>query len=156
MVADEPELILHLGDYIYELSWGDTRIRSHDSPECHSLDDYRARYALYKSDPLLKAAHAACPWLLTWDDHEVENDYAADVSEEDDGRNGFSHDALPPIGPATSISRCRGAPCPTDRTAHAFAARLRRSRQRADARRSPVPFAAGLPETGAPGCEPRQ
>ncbi len=116
MVADEPDLILHLGDYIYELSWGERRIRSHDAPECHSLDDYRARYALYKSDPLLRAAHAACPWLLTWDDHEVENDYAADVSEEDDGPNGFSRDELPPTGPATSISRCRGAPCPTDRT----------------------------------------
>ncbi len=84
MVDDEPQLILHLGDYIYELSWGETRIRSHDSPECYSLDDYRARYALYKSDPMLKAAHAACPWLLTWDDHEVDNDYAAEVSEEDD------------------------------------------------------------------------
>ena len=84
MVADEPELILHLGDYIYELSWGELKVRSHNAPECHSLEDYRARYALYKSDPQLKAAHAACPWLLTWDDHEVDNDYAADVSEEDD------------------------------------------------------------------------
>jgi alkaline phosphatase D len=84
MVADEPDLILHLGDYIYELSWGERLIRHHGAPECYSLDDYRARYALYKSDPMLKEAHAACPWLLTWDDHEVENDYAGDVSEEDD------------------------------------------------------------------------
>jgi alkaline phosphatase D len=84
MVADEPDLILHLGDYIYELSWGERRIRHHGAPECHSLDDYRARYALYKGDPLLQAAHEACPWLLTWDDHEVENDYAAEISEEDD------------------------------------------------------------------------
>ena len=84
IVADEPDLVLHVGDYIYELSWGERRIRQHGAPECHSLDDYRARYALYKSDPMLKEAHAACPWLLTWDDHEVENDYAADISEEDD------------------------------------------------------------------------
>jgi len=84
MVADEPELILHLGAYNYELSRGDRRIRPHGTPECHSLEDYRARYALYKGDSLLQAAHQACPWLLTWDDHEVENDYAADVSEEDD------------------------------------------------------------------------
>jgi alkaline phosphatase D len=89
MVADQPDLIVHLGDYIYELSWGERRIRSHGAPECHSLDDYRARYALYKGDPLLKAAHAACPWLLTWDDHEVENDYAAGVSEEDDEPDWF-------------------------------------------------------------------
>ena len=41
-----------------------------------TLDDYRARYALYKSDSDLQALHAACPWLMTWDDHEVQNDYA--------------------------------------------------------------------------------
>jgi alkaline phosphatase D len=84
MVADEPDLVLHLGDYIYELTWGVNRLRSHGTPECYSLDDYRARYALYKGDPLLQAAHAACPWLLTWDDHEVDNDYAGDASEEAD------------------------------------------------------------------------
>jgi alkaline phosphatase D len=42
-----------------------------------TLDDYRARYALHRSDADLQAMHAACPWLLTWDDHEVQNDYAA-------------------------------------------------------------------------------
>ena len=89
IVADEPDLVLHVGDYIYELSWGQRRIRQHGAPECHSLDDYRARYALYKSDPMLREAHAACPWLLTWDDHEVENDYAADISEEDDDPEWF-------------------------------------------------------------------
>jgi alkaline phosphatase D len=40
------------------------------------LDDYRTRYAQYKSDTDLQAMHAACPWLVTWDDHEVQNDYA--------------------------------------------------------------------------------
>ena len=84
MLADEPDLVLHLGDYIYELSWGEDHVRSHGAPECHTLDDYRARYALYKSDAHLQAVHAACPWLLTWDDHEVDNDYADDTSEEND------------------------------------------------------------------------
>jgi alkaline phosphatase D len=42
----------------------------------HTLDGYRERYAQYKADPLLQAAHAAAPWVLVWDDHEVENDYA--------------------------------------------------------------------------------
>jgi alkaline phosphatase D len=41
-----------------------------------TLDDYRARYALHRSEPELQAMHAACPWLVTWDDHEVQNDYA--------------------------------------------------------------------------------
>jgi alkaline phosphatase D len=81
MVADDCDLIVHTGDYIYELTWGTQHVRSHGAPECMTLDDYRVRYALYKSDPDLAAAHAACPWLVTWDDHEVENDYAGAVSE---------------------------------------------------------------------------
>jgi alkaline phosphatase D len=78
------DLFAHVGDYIYESSWGKKRIRSHGAPEPVSLDDYRIRHALYKTDPGLRAAHAAMPWLVTWDDHEVENDYAGPVSENAD------------------------------------------------------------------------
>jgi alkaline phosphatase D len=81
VAADLPDLVLHVGDYIYESSWGRNLVRRHHTPEPVTLDDYRARYALYKTDPDLQAAHAVCPWLVTWDDHEVENDYAADRSE---------------------------------------------------------------------------
>jgi alkaline phosphatase D len=84
MVDDDLDLIIHVGDYIYEHSWGADRVRHHDSPEVYTLDDYRRRYALYKCDQDLAAAHAACPWLVTWDDHEVDNDYASAISEEDD------------------------------------------------------------------------
>jgi len=84
MCEDELDLVVHVGDYIYELSWGDQKVRSHDAPECHTLEDYRARYALYRGDRDLQAAHAAYPWLVTWDDHEVDNDYADEVSEQDD------------------------------------------------------------------------
>ena len=89
MLDDDLDLILHVGDYIYEASWGQQRIRTHGAPEVFTLDDYRVRYALYRSERELQAAHAACPWLVTWDDHEVENDYAGAVSEEDDGREWF-------------------------------------------------------------------
>jgi alkaline phosphatase D len=89
MAGDHPDLVLHLGDYIYELSWGQNLVRSHGSPECYTLDDYRSRHALYRSDPDLQAAHAQCPWLVTWDDHEVDNDHAASVSEEDDPQELF-------------------------------------------------------------------
>jgi alkaline phosphatase D len=82
MVADDPELMVFLGDYIYESHWGRDLVRSHDSLEPYTLNDYRARYALYKSDPDLQAAHAACPWIVTWDDHEVDNDYADDLPED--------------------------------------------------------------------------
>ena len=76
LVADAPDFVAFLGDYIYESSWGRERVRHHGAPETFTLDDYRARYALYKTDPDLRAAHAACPWIATWDDHEVVNDYA--------------------------------------------------------------------------------
>lgn len=89
MLQDDLDLIVHVGDYIYETSWGKQRMRSHDSPETMTLDDYRARYALYRGERELQQAHAACPWLVTWDDHEVENDYAGDTSEEDDPRQWF-------------------------------------------------------------------
>ncbi|HLS85276.1 MAG TPA: alkaline phosphatase D family protein [Burkholderiales bacterium] len=78
MAADAPDLVVFLGDYIYEATWGRELLRSHGAPEAFTLADYRARYALYKSDPDLQAMHAACPWIVTWDDHEVVNDYAAD------------------------------------------------------------------------------
>lgn len=81
MVKDAPQLILHLGDYIYESSWGDP-VRRHDGPEPFTLEEYRDRHALYKSDASLQRAHAHCPWLVTWDDHEVDNDYQALESED--------------------------------------------------------------------------
>ncbi len=84
IVADDPDVVVHVGDYIYETSWGTARVRSHDAPECYTLDDYRRRHALYRGDPDLQRAHAACPWLLVWDDHEFDNDYAGDVSEDAD------------------------------------------------------------------------
>ncbi|MFG3640933.1 alkaline phosphatase D family protein [Micromonospora sp. NPDC047762] len=76
MAEDNPGLILHLGDYIYEGGVGSSTVRQHVGAEIVSLADYRRRYALYKSDPDLQAAHAAAPWLVVPDDHEVENNYA--------------------------------------------------------------------------------
>src|ERR671919_596700 len=81
MAADVLDLVVHLGDYIYESSWGRDHVRKHGAPEPYTLDDYRIRHAVYKSDPDLQAAHAACPWIVTWDDHEVANDYANDRSQ---------------------------------------------------------------------------
>jgi len=84
-IADEaPDLVAFLGDYIYE--WGAYDLAHPPSPrrrsnESITLADYRARYAQYKSDPHLQASHLAAPWLVTWDDHEVANDYANDRDE---------------------------------------------------------------------------
>jgi alkaline phosphatase D len=76
MLAENLDLVLFLGDYIYEYGPSWKGVRVHDSPPVISLDDYRKRYVLYKQDKNLQAMHAACPWLMTWDDHEVQNDYA--------------------------------------------------------------------------------
>jgi len=89
MAAEDLDLVVHLGDYIYETSWGRNHVRKHDAGESVTLAQYRNRYALYKSDPDLQAAHAAFPWIVTWDDHEVANDYANDRSQFADPREEF-------------------------------------------------------------------
>jgi len=81
MAAEDLDLVIHLGDYIYESSWGRNHVRAHGAAEPVTLAEYRNRYALYKSDADLQSAHAAFPWLVTWDDHEVQNDYANDRSQ---------------------------------------------------------------------------
>ncbi len=87
VAQQKPDLVLFLGDYIYEYaSPTDSRnlARTHALRHARSLDDYRDRYALHKSDPQLQAAHAACAWAVVWDDHEVQNDYAGDIGRTSD------------------------------------------------------------------------
>jgi alkaline phosphatase D len=71
-----PDLLVHVGDYIYEGATAPDRVRAHVGGNCTTLADYRRRYAQYRLDPALQAAHAASPWITTWDDHEVANDYS--------------------------------------------------------------------------------
>jgi alkaline phosphatase D len=82
MAKEDLDLIVHLGDYIYEGAAKLLRVRKHVDSECESLDGYRNRHAQYKTDPHLQAAHAHCPWIVTWDDHEFDNNYAGSVSEQ--------------------------------------------------------------------------
>ncbi len=77
------DFVLFVGDYIYESTNPRYRLRAHEGPTPATLDGYRARHATYKLDADLRAAHAAHPWLLTWDDHEVQNDYAGDHGPKD-------------------------------------------------------------------------
>ena len=91
LAAEDLDVVLHLGDYIYEYDPA-PRLpgRAHVAPERVGLDqlvtlsDYRNRHAQYKTDPALQAAHARFPWIVTWDDHETENNYADLVDEVDD------------------------------------------------------------------------
>lgn len=80
---EELDVVFHLGDYIYEYGASDNKVRRHNGPEIMTLADYRNRYALYKSDSDLQAAHAAFPWVVVGDDHEVENNYAGLIPEKD-------------------------------------------------------------------------
>lgn len=87
IAEDDVDLVLHLGDYVYEGGIGATAgLRGTPVPEParaapRTLEQWRTRYALYKSDPQLQAAHARHPFLVTWDDHEVQNDYAGELSQ---------------------------------------------------------------------------
>jgi alkaline phosphatase D len=85
MAAENPDLVIFLGDYIYEFTYADAGagkvLRKHDGPTAIDLTGYRNRFALYRTDPDLQLLHAAAPCLVTWDDHEVENDYANEWSE---------------------------------------------------------------------------
>ncbi|MFI6789007.1 alkaline phosphatase D family protein [Nonomuraea sp. NPDC050383] len=86
LAEERPDLVLHLGDYQYEYA-RDTytipggNVRDHEGPETETLAGYRQRHAQYKADPDLQAAHAAAPWLVVWDDHELDNNWADEVPE---------------------------------------------------------------------------
>jgi alkaline phosphatase D len=79
--AADIEAVIHLGDYIYEGPASVTRAHQ-PRKEIRTLEEYRIRHGQYKTDPDLQAAHAAHPWLVTWDDHEFENNYADDDVDE--------------------------------------------------------------------------
>ncbi|MFI6323107.1 alkaline phosphatase D family protein [Nonomuraea sp. NPDC050556] len=86
LAEERPDVILHLGDYQYEYT-KDTyvipggNVRDHEGPETVTLANYRQRHAQYKADPDLQAAHAASPWLVVFDDHEVDNNWADEIPE---------------------------------------------------------------------------
>jgi alkaline phosphatase D len=90
MAEDELDLVVHLGDYIYEYgidvseSPRDQSLPQEYKKETTDIDTYRLRYGLYKSDPDMRAAHASAPWLVTRDDHEVDNNWAGDVPQDPD------------------------------------------------------------------------
>jgi alkaline phosphatase D len=88
-LSEEPDadFFWHYGDYIYEgtgfhKDGAAPTVRNHHADEPYSLDDYRARYAQYKLDPDLQAAHAAMPWWVTWDDHEIDNNWASQYDQD--------------------------------------------------------------------------
>ncbi len=84
MATENPDFVMFLGDYIYEYSEKNASkiVRRHEQmPDVRTLAQFRNRYALYRTDKDLQALHAATSALITWDDHEVQNDYGGFLSE---------------------------------------------------------------------------
>jgi alkaline phosphatase D len=90
LATERFDFVFHYGDYIYEprvvrpgeslLALPVVRVMPGEPDECYTLDDYRYRYSLYQLDPDLQAAHAAAPFIMSYDDHEVVNDWAGDTT----------------------------------------------------------------------------
>lgn len=104
IAAQDIDLVVHLGDYLYEYGPNPPAFdpnRKHNpsfggatatinATQMTSLEDYRNRHALYKTDADLQKAHAAHPWVVTFDDHEMENNYADETDEIGDIRGGYA------------------------------------------------------------------
>jgi alkaline phosphatase D len=90
LAREDLAFVYHYGDYIYEYRAGATRTgrgggisvanRLSVGQELYSLDDYRRRYALYKSDVDLQRAHAAHAFFHSYDDHEVNDNWVQDIA----------------------------------------------------------------------------
>ncbi len=109
-IASQPvDAVLFLGDYIYEAPLIQLlrTVREEGIGEAKTLDDYRARYRLYKTDPDLQAAHAAHPFVPVWDDHEVHNDYDSTEFATNPGRIAAAYQAWFEYQPVWPIAGTR-------------------------------------------------
>ncbi|SMQ16247.1 alkaline phosphatase D [Streptomyces sp. Ag82_O1-12] len=92
MLDQDPDVVVFVGDYIYESTPSATGVRRHEGAgEPLSLVQYRNRYAQYRTDPDLAAMHANAPFVVTFDDHEVDNDFAGEIPQDPDKQ---PHDAF--------------------------------------------------------------
>jgi alkaline phosphatase D len=90
LAGERFDFVFHYGDYIYEhrfvrpgqIGIPVVRTLPGEPDEIFTLDDYRHRYAIYKSDPALQRAHASTPFIVSFDDHEVDNNWAGDISQD--------------------------------------------------------------------------
>ncbi|MEM7688938.1 MAG: alkaline phosphatase D family protein [Pseudomonadota bacterium] len=98
-LADEQaDFVYCYGDYIYEgrgnRVWNSrngpvVNPRQHFGQEIYTISDYRRRYAQYKMDPDLQAAHASAPWFVMWDDHEIDNNWVSAIDQDETPQYAF-------------------------------------------------------------------
>ena len=99
LAAEEDlDLVVFVGDYIYEYGITETNLwrQGAEVGEAHrveieTLEQYRLRYALFKSDPHLQAVHARAAAVAVWDDHEVQNNYTGALSDTGIPEDDFAH-----------------------------------------------------------------
>ncbi|MFB4425581.1 alkaline phosphatase [Streptomyces sp. QL37] len=93
MAQEDLDLVVHLGDYLYEHGLKTNKRGVTTDPKFHTetldLARYRLQYGLYKSEAPLREAHGNFPWIMTFDDHEVENNWAGETSENDEDPKTF-------------------------------------------------------------------
>ena len=122
IAREDLDFVVHLGDYVYEYGiengWGprNPQLPAEFAAETETLDQYRLRHALYKTDRDLQDAHAAHPFVATWDDHEVRNDYSGDETDT------AAPAARTPTAPTTSTCRCAATRSRTARRCRSTAA----------------------------------
>ncbi|MEV6876398.1 alkaline phosphatase D family protein [Amycolatopsis sp. NPDC051128] len=114
IVADDPDLVLFLGDYIYEKKSGRTAKERNPrglafSEDVTTLAQYRARHAQHKTDADLQAAHAIAPWIVVFDDHEVMNDWNGTTSPAPAARKAAGFQAFYENTPIRSTAKPNGA-----------------------------------------------
>jgi alkaline phosphatase D len=116
IAAEHFDFVFHYGDYIYEFRGvrpGErplpvVRVMPDEPDEIYTLDDYRHRYAIYKGDPDLQAAHASALFVMSYDDHKVDNNWAGDISEENTPQSCSCCAERPPSRLGTSPCPCAG------------------------------------------------
>ena len=97
IAAERFDFVYHYGDYIYEYNtlrpgktpWPVIRVMPGEPGECFTLDDYRHRYSLHQLDGDLQAAHASAPFIMSFDDHEVANNWAGQTPSKPATREAF-------------------------------------------------------------------
>jgi alkaline phosphatase D len=123
LAEEDLDCVVHVGDYIYEDGASAGALRRHVGDELATLDDCRNRHAQYRGDANLQAAHARFPFIVTWDDHEVEKNYAGLISEDNDVPGAprcrpTSSGSVAPTAPTSST--CRSAATPLGASAKLY------------------------------------
>jgi alkaline phosphatase D len=121
MDDDDPDLVVHLGDYVYERRGTDPIVRTQPAQNPTDLVGIRSLWAAARTDSDLAAAHASRPWVMMWDDHEIAGDHAGRVTG---GQGDAAYQAWWEFQPTSAERPVPGVPFVTHRMVDLGTARL--------------------------------